>query len=162
VRLLKNTTTNVRVRSLRRNHGAACQISFAYSGDGAITGKPTGRCNVQNRLAQLDFRVRVKFAEARVRLAVAFEVGQVQIVVAFAQQGIENRSEHARQVLAEMVVGDEIQRSARLGIIVVMPLRTVNAAALRDLIGAQAEEEKFSSPAASAISMVAPSCVPMD
>ena len=57
--------------------------------------------------------------------AVALQVRQVHVVIALAEQRIENGREDAGLVRAEMVAGDEVERRARFGLMIVMPLRRV-------------------------------------
>ncbi len=83
------------------------------------------------------------------------------IVVPAGQQRPAQRLEDALVGAAEMVLEDQLQRGTGLRLVVVVPIGVVPAAAAGHLVRRQPEQRKFSSPAASAISIVAPSRVPM-
>ena len=78
-------------------------------------------------------------SDRNMRLAVTHEIGKVQVVVALSQQDVDDRLEHAGLVTAEVVAGDEVERSTRLDVVVVVPLRVVIAAAVGDLLRGQPE-----------------------
>lgn len=83
------------------------------------------------------------------------------VVVVVLQQRIEDGRENSRFISAEMIAGNQVERGARFRLVVVVPARMIPATTSLDLFRVQAEQEKISSPAALAISMVAPSRVPM-
>src|SRR5579885_1877344 len=85
----------------------------------------------------------------------------MHVEVAVGQQRVANRFEHSPLVTAEVIGEDQVQRGAGFWFIVVVPVRIVPSPAPRHLLRGQANKKKFSSPAASAISIVAPSRVPM-
>ena len=82
------------------------------------------------------------------------------VVIAAMEQCIHDGREDARLVAAEVIVANQIQGVAGFRVVVVVPERIVPAPGLLHLFGSQAEQEKLSSPAALAISIVAPSRVP--
>ena len=84
-------------------HDSTSQMLFAYSAMVRSLENLPDAAMFRIALRDQRFLVGVKLAQPRVRFAVALEVGQVQVVVAFAQQRVENRREHARLVLAEMI-----------------------------------------------------------
>ena len=77
------------------------------------------------------------------------------------QQRVADRFEHSGLVIAEMIREDQIQRGAGRWFVMVMPVGVVPPAAARHLSAVKPNRKKFSSPASSAISIVAPSRVPM-
>ena len=95
------------------------------------------------------------------RLAVRLQIGQVHVVVAVGQQRVADRLEDARLVAAEVLREDQVQRRAGLRLVLIVPVRAVPAPAVGDLLGGQTEQEEVLLPASSAISIVAPSSVPM-
>ena len=99
---------------------------------------------------------------ALARLEVSAQVGQVHVVVAVGQQRLADRLEDARLVPAEVVGEDRDRarpasrarsRSATAG--------CTNRGLPATCSAVRPNRKKFSSPASSAISMVAPSRVPM-
>src|SRR5262249_5190292 len=70
------------------------------------------------------------------------EVREVHVVVAAREQRVAQRCEDARLVAAEVVGEDQIQRRPDLGLVVVVPLRVVPAAASGHLVRGQTEEEE--------------------
>src|SRR5689334_5189271 len=91
-------------------------------GDRAVAGK-SARCrDVQNGFSRPVLLVPVQVPEARVGVAVAREVREMQVVVP-AEQAVQQWSEHARLVPAEMIAGDQVERLARFGIVFVVPPR---------------------------------------
>ena len=57
------------------------------------------------------------------------EVGEMHVVVAVGEQRLPQRLEDARLIAAEMVGEDEVERPARLRLVVVVPVGAVPAAA---------------------------------
>ena len=78
-----------------------------------------------------------------VGLQIGLEVGEVHEMVAAGQQDAAQRLEHPRLVLAEMVGEDEVERPARFGLVVVVPVRVVPAPAALDLVGGEPEQEEI-------------------
>ena len=58
------------------------------------------------------------------------------------QQRIPKGGEYARLIRTEMIGRDQVPRGARLGLILVMPMRIVPTAAASYLIGGQTEKKK--------------------
>src|ERR1051326_5773723 len=58
------------------------------------------------------------------------------------EDGIDEFSENSGLVAAEMATADQVDRGLGFGLVVVVPMRAVPAAALGDLGGRQAEEEE--------------------
>src|SRR5262245_39153016 len=102
-------------------------------GDRAIARELAGSGHVEDRLAGPRWRVGVEREQARVRLEVRPEVGEVHVVIAVAEQRVAQGGEHPGLVAAEVIREDQIERGARLAIVLVVPLRAVPASALRDL-----------------------------
>ena len=84
----------------------------------------------------------------------------MHVIIALRQQRAAQRLEDTGFVAAEMIGKDQVQGRAGLGLVFVMPMRVVPAAAAGYLSAVSPNRKKFSSPASSAISMVAPSRVP--
>src|SRR4051794_951307 len=105
-------------------------------GNGAVAGEFAGSGNVQYRLARPLVSVGIEIAKPVIRLQVGFEVRQMHVVVAMRQQRLTYWSEDARFIAAEMIGGDQVQCGSGFRLIVVMPIRAVPAAAVRDLLRA--------------------------
>ena len=71
------------------------------------------------------------------------------------------RRENPGLVAAEIIGGDQVERSPDFGLVVVMPARAVPGAAFGNLLCAQTKQEEVVLTRFLAISIVAPSRVPM-
>ena len=85
----------------------------------------------------------------------------MHIEIAAGQQRFTYRREYSRLQTAEVISKNQIEGFARLGFVPVVPEWVVPAAAVGDLFGRQAEQEEILLTGLAAISMVAPSRVPM-
>ena len=105
--------------------------------------------------------IAIQCAEPLLRLDVGRQVRQVHVVIAVRQQRIAQRFEDSRLVAAEVVGENQVQRRASLRLVFVVPVRVVPGRGCSATCSAvRPNRKKFSSPASSAISMVAPSRVP--
>ena len=86
--------------------------------------------------------VGVQLGQPVVRLEIGFEVRQVHVVVAVGQQRVAQRSKDAGLVAAEIIGEDQVQRGPGFGLVVIMPVRIIPAAAALHLIGGQAEQKE--------------------
>ena len=77
-----------------------------------------------------------------VRLEIGPEIRQMHVVVAVGQQGVAQWLEHAGLVAAEVVREDQIQRRMGFGLVVIVPLGVVPAAAAGHLLRRQSEQEE--------------------
>jgi hypothetical protein len=127
-------------------------------GDRVVAGEFPGARHVQGGFARPSVLIGVQRGQPLVRLDIGFKVGQVHVMISVRQERIPRRSKDAGLVAAEMVGEDQVQRGAGLGLVVVTPVRIVPAAATWSAV--KPNRKKFSSPASSAISIVAPSRVP--
>ena len=104
---------------------------------------------------------RTRLCQPLVGLKVGGQIRQVHIEVAIGQERLAKRIKGARLVPAEVIGENQIQRCSCLWLVFVVPVRVVPAAAGATCSAVRPNRKKFSSPASSAISMVAPSRVPM-
>ena len=70
-------------------------------------------------------------------------IGQVHVVIAMRQKRVAQRFEDTRLVAAEVVGIDQVQCRARLGLMLIVAVRVVPAAAIGHLLDRQAEEEEI-------------------
>ena len=111
-------------------------------GDGAVAGELARAGHIQDGLARPGVRVGIQLDQPLVRLQVGLQVRQVHVVVAVRQQRVAQRREDARLIAAEVVGEDQVQRRARLRLVLVVPVRVVPAAAVGHLLRRQAEQEE--------------------
>ena len=88
-------------------------------------------------------RLAVEIAKGVVRLEVGRQVGQMHVGVAVGQQRAAQRLENARLAPAEMIGKDQVERLARLRLVLVVPVRAVPGAAVGDFLGGEAEQEEI-------------------
>ena len=81
----------------------------------------------------------MQFAEPLIGLEIGFEVCQMHVVVTMGEESVINRSKDAGLKAAEIVGRDQIQCRSSFRVVVVMPIGAVPAAAVGDLLGAEAE-----------------------
>src|SRR5690349_11979950 len=98
--------------------------------------------DIHNRLPRPAVAVRVKRAQGLVRLQIRLQISQMHVVVTVLEQGVVQRRKNALLVLAEIVARYEVQGGPGLGLVLVVPIRIVPAAALIDLLRAQPEQEE--------------------
>src|SRR5262245_66632620 len=67
----------------------------------------------------------------------------MHVIVAAGQQRITQWSEHSRLVTTKMVREDQVQRRASLGLVVIVPMRVIPAAATTYLFRRQAEQKEI-------------------
>ena len=107
-------------------------------------------------------RIGIQLRKSLVGLKVGRQIRQVHIEVPMGQEHVAQRIEDAGLVPAEVVGEDQIQRRPRLRFVFVVPVRVVPAAAVRPPVPPSGRTGRSSlRPPSSAISMVAPSRVPM-
>src|SRR6266581_8114923 len=63
-------------------------------------------------------------------------------MVAAREQGVAQRGENARLIAAEVIGEDQVERRARLRLVLIVPARTVPTAAAGNLVRGEAEQEK--------------------
>jgi hypothetical protein len=80
-------------------------------------------------------------------------------MVAVGQESPAQGLEDPRLMLTEVIRRDQIERLAGFWLIFIVPMGAIPGLAVGDFV--RGEAEQFSSPASSAISIVAPSRVPM-
>src|SRR5690242_4302523 len=110
--------------------------------DRMVAGELPAAGHVQNGLARPGVAVSVQRRQPLVRLKIGFEIGQMHVVVSVRQQRIAERSKDAGLVAAEMIGEDQVQCSASLRLVIVMPVGIVPTAAAGYLVGGQAEQEE--------------------
>jgi len=86
---------------------------------------------------------RIDIASAPVGIEIGIQVGKMHEAVAVFQERIEDRREDAGLVAAEMAGSDEIQGRPRFGLMVVVPMGIVPAAAAGDLLRRQSKQEEI-------------------
>src|SRR5262249_1581744 len=111
--------------------------------DGAVTRESARRGNVDDRLARPRFGIGIAGIQLAMGAAVIGEVREMPVVIAPFEQCPVNGLEQPRLIAVEMISEDQIERRASLGIVGVMPVRTVPARALLHLLCRQAEQEKI-------------------
>src|SRR5262249_15745914 len=112
------------------------------SPDRAIAGESAGTRHIDDRLARPGIGLSIEPADLLLSRYVSRQVGQMHVVVAVGEQGVADRAEDARLAAVEGAGPDQVERPARLGLVVVMPAGVVPAAAVLDLLGGQPEEEE--------------------
>ena len=85
----------------------------------------------------------------------------MHIVIAICQKRVVQGRKDARFIAAEMIRRDQVQCRAGLRLVLVVPMRVVPPATGRHLFGRQTEKEEVFLACLLAISMVAPSRVPI-
>jgi len=73
---------------------------------------------------------------------VRFQIGQMHKAVTLFEKRVPQSGKNARFVPAEVIGENQVQRRARLGLVFIMPMRVVPAAATAYLIGCQAEQKE--------------------
>jgi len=96
-----------------------------------------------------------------VRFEIRFQISQVQVAVPKLQESIVQRSKDAWFLGTEVVRRNQVQGLACLRFVFVVPIRLYQPRVLTTCSAVKPKRKKFSSPASSAISIVAPSRVPM-
>src|SRR6266536_207302 len=110
--------------------------------NGAVARKLSRTGHVQDRLLRPCPRIGIQCAQPFVRLAIGGQVRQVHIVIAEEQEGIAQWSKYSRFVAAEVVGENKIQSRPGLGLVFIVPVRTVPGTAVLDLVHGEAEEEQ--------------------
>src|SRR5215471_10101550 len=142
-----STTVALRARPthglerLRHRAGFGGPDLAGVLGDGAVAGEPSGAGDVENGLARPVVRPGIELHQPPVRFEIGGEVGKMHVLVA-TPQDVAQRLEDARLLAAEMVGEDHIERLMGLGLVVVVPLRAVPAAAVCHLLRVQPEQEE--------------------
>ena len=126
------------VRLINRN---GCDLPYfsRVLGDRAVAGELARSGNVQDDLASPYLGVRVGLAPDAGALRRSWSG---RPVVAMAQKRVYDRREEARLVTAEVVSRDQVKCGTGLRFVLVVPPRTVPAAAALDLFGGQAEQKE--------------------
>ena len=144
-----------KMRRLINRNGCDLPYFPRVLGDRAVAGELARGGDVQDNLACPCLRVHVELTQTLVRFAVAGQVGQMPVVVAMAQERVHDGLEKPGLVTAEVVSRDQVKCGAGLRLVLVMPPRSCTSRRFpRPVPAVKPNKKKFSSPAASAISMV--------
>src|SRR5215831_20451491 len=142
-RRLRSQATGLVVVALRYRTRLHLPDVGGVLGDGAIAGELPGARQIQDGLARPGVSVGIQFYQPLVRLKIRREVCQMQVVIPMCQQRVTQRGENARFIAAEVVGEDQVQGCAGLGLVIIVPVWAVVAAAVGDLLRRQAEQEKM-------------------
>src|SRR6266446_5004522 len=112
-------------------------------GDRAVARKFPGAGDIQNGLARPFAGVRIELAQPLIRVEIGSEIRQMHVVIAMRKQRIMNGTKNSGLIAAKVIGRDYVQCGPSFGIVGVMPMRAVPAAAIGDLLCAEAEQKEI-------------------